>query len=97
MHNFCESLSFAKTYFNEKNVSYDIILAKDSGNFKQQLVVFAAKINADMIAIVNTRSGALLPDFFGSDEQEVIANRAEIPVLITNPTQKIVAGGVIGT
>ncbi len=90
-------LSFAKTYFNEKNVSYDIILAKDSGNFKQQLVVFAAKINADMIAIVNTRSGALLPDFFGSDEQEVIANRAEIPVLITNPTQKIVAGGVIGT
>ena len=58
---------------------------------------FSAKINADMIAIVNTREGALLPDFFGSDEQEVIANDAEIPVIITNPTQRFVAGSVFGT
>ena len=50
-----------------------------------------------MIAIVNTRKGALLPDFFGSDEQEVIANKAEIPVLITNPTQKLIASSVFGT
>ncbi len=90
-------LSFAKNYFAEKSVSYDIVLAEESGSFKQQLIQHAAKINADMIAIVNTRKGALLPDFFGSDEQEVIANNAEIPVLITNPTQKIVAGGVIGS
>ena len=61
------------------------------------MVVYAERIKADMVAIVNTREGALLPDFFGSDEQEVIANNAEIPVLITNPTQKIVPGGVIGS
>ena len=60
------------------------------------MIHFAAKINADMIAIVNTREGALLPDFFGSEEQEVIANDAEIPVIITNPTQKFVAGSVFG-
>ena len=90
-------LSFAKTYFRDHNVNFDIILAEKSGAFKQQLVVFAAKINADMIAIVNTRKGALLPDFFGSDEQEVIANKAEIPVLITNPTQKLIASSVFGT
>ena len=90
-------LSFAKKFFAEKSVSYDIVLAEESGSFKRQLVKHAAKINADMIAIVNTRKGALLPEFFGSDEQEVIANQAEIPVLITNPTQKIVAGGVLGS
>jgi len=90
-------LSFAKHYFGEKSVSYDIVLAEESGGFKKQLIDHAAKISADMIAIVNTRKGSLLPEFFGSDEQEVIANLAEIPVLITNPTQKIVAGGVIGT
>jgi nucleotide-binding universal stress UspA family protein len=90
-------LSFAKNYFAEKKVSYDIVSASETGEFKQQLIKHAAKINADMIAIVNTRKGALLPEFFGSDEQEVIANEAEIPVLITNPTQKIVAGGVMGT
>jgi len=90
-------IKFAKNYFDEKAVKYDVSAATDSGNFKQQLVKYAAKIDADMIAIVNTREGALLPDMFGSDEQEVIANDAQIPVLITNPTQKVVAGGIIGT
>lgn len=89
-------LKFARNYFEEKKVNYDIVAAEESGNFKQQLIKYAAEIDADMIAIVNTREGALLPDMFGSDEQEVIANEAQIPVLITNPTQKVVAGGVLG-
>ncbi len=83
-------LTFAKKYFAEKAISYSIENAEQSGGFKKQLIRFSAKINADMIAIVNTQEGSLLPDFFGSDEQEVIANDAEIPVIITNPTQKIV-------
>lgn len=90
-------LRFAKNYFTERSISYSIENAESTGGFKKQLIKYAARINADMVAIVNTREGALLPDFFGSDEQEVIANEAEIPVLITNPTQKIVAGGVIGS
>ena len=90
-------LSFAKNYFAEKEVSYSIENAEQTGGFKKQLIRFAARINADMIAIVNTREGALLPDFFGSDEQEVIANEAEIPVIITNPTQRFVSGSVFGT
>lgn len=90
-------LRFAKNYFTERSISYSIENAEETGGFKKQLIRYAARINADMVAIVNTREGALLPDFFGSDEQEVIANDAEIPVLITNPTQKIVAGGVIGS
>lgn len=90
-------LKFARNYFDERDVKYDIVSAENSGNFKQQLIKHAAKIDADMIAIVNTREGALLPDMFGSDEQEVIANDSQTPVLITNPTQKVVAGGVIGS
>ncbi|MCB0401326.1 MAG: universal stress protein [Flavobacteriales bacterium] len=90
-------LTFAKNYYTEKNISYTIETAEQTGGFKKQLVKYAARINADMIAIVNTQEGALLPDFFGSDEQEVIANDAEIPVIITNPTQQFVASSVFGT
>ena len=90
-------LSFAKKYFSEKSIDYTIENAEDSGGFKKQLIKYAARIDADMIAIVNTREGALLPDFFGSEEQEVIANDAEIPVIITNPTQKTMSGGPLGT
>ncbi len=90
-------LSFAKNYFLERKISFTLNQAEVSGQFKKQLVIFAAKIDADLIAIVNQQEGALLPDFFGSDEQVVIANEAEIPVIITNPTQQVVAGGVLGT
>ena len=90
-------LSFAKNYFLERQITYTINQAEESGSFKKQLIKFAAKIDADLIAVVNTQEGALLPDFFGSEEQEVIANVAEIPVIITNPTQQVVSGGVIGS
>lgn len=90
-------LGFARKYYEEKGIAYDIAKASEHGNFKKQLVRHAATISADLIAIVNTQKGALLPDFFGSEEQEVIANDAEIPVLITNPTQSVLPGGVIGT
>jgi nucleotide-binding universal stress UspA family protein len=90
-------LHFARTYFDEKGIKYTIKKAGESGGFKKQLVVYAQEINADMIVIVNTRDAALLPDFFGSEEQEVIANEAEIPVIITNPTQHFVASSVFGT
>lgn len=90
-------LSFAKNYFSERNVSYTLNQSEESGNFKKQLIKFSSRIDADLIAIVNTQTGALLPDIFGNEEQEVIANDAEIPVLITNPTQQILPGGVIGT
>jgi len=92
-----QELRFATKYFSERSISYSIENAENTGGFKKQLIKYASRINADMVAIVNTQEGTLLPDFFGSDEQEVIANDAEIPVLITNPTQKIVAGGVIGS
>lgn len=90
-------LGFAKKYFTEKSISYTIENAEESGGFKKQLVKYAARINADMIAIVNTQEGSLLPDFFGSEEQEVIANDAEIPVIITNPTQHFVHSSVFGS
>ncbi len=90
-------LSFAKNYFMERQIAFTINQAEEKGSFKKQLIKFASKIDADLIAVVNTQEGALLPDFFGSDEQEVIANDAEIPVIITNPTQQVMAGGVIGT
>jgi nucleotide-binding universal stress UspA family protein len=90
-------LSFAKNYFVERKIAYTLNQAEEDGSLKKQLIKFAARIDADLIAVVNTQEGSLLPDFFGSEEQEVIANIAEIPVIITNPTQQVVSGGVLGT
>lgn len=92
-----QELAFAKKYFTEREIAYDIVQSKEKGNFKKQLVQHAAKIDADLIAIVNTESGALMPDFMGSEVQNILANDAGIPVIITNPTQVLIFGGTIGS
>ena len=92
-----QELGFATKYFTEKGIEYDLTKVVEKGNFKKRLIHYAAQIDADMIAIVNTQKNSLLPDFLGSEEQEVIANDAEIPVIIINPTQVMIAGGVLGT
>lgn len=86
-----QELIFAKKFFADKGLSYEIERAKDGeGAFKKQLINYSVNINADLIVIVNTQQGAFLPDFLGSDEQEVITNDAQIPVLIANPSRKFI-------
>ena len=59
---------------------------------KQKLsITTSIEVDADIIAIVNSKEGGILPDLFkGGGEQEVIGNKEEIPVIIMNPTQEFV-------
>src|SRR5690606_38864644 len=92
-----QELSFAKNYFDEKGLPYEIERADvDGGNFKKQLIRHDARRDADLIVIVNSQVAALLPDFFDCDEQEIIANDEEITVLITHPIHEYVASRVFG-
>jgi len=85
-------LIFAKHYFDERGVKYDVEVAKELGNFTPQMLDYANSINADLLAIVNSSGdGGFLPDVFkGEGEQEVISNKYEIPTIIMNPTQHFV-------
>jgi nucleotide-binding universal stress UspA family protein len=84
-------LSFAKKYLDERGMGYTVDYAEEKGNFAKQTVKFASKVDADLIAVVNMSDRGLMSDLFGSDEMDLIANDAQIPVLITNPTQKFVS------
>lgn len=86
-------LNFTKKFLDEKKVPYDVKIAKEKGNFLPQVTAYAKDVNADLIAVVNTADKGVLPDFIGgsSGEQDLITNSAQIPVIITNPSQKFVA------
>lgn len=84
-------LGFAKKYLDEKGIPYTIEKADEKGNFTKQVVHYASRVDADLITVVNTSGDSLFSDVFGSEEQSLIANDAEIPVLITNPTVKFFA------
>lgn len=82
-------LTFAKHYFDERGVKYEVEMAPDKGNFIPQMLDYASDIDADMIAIVNSSGdGGFLPDLFkGSGEVDVISNKYRIPVIVMNPSQ----------
>jgi nucleotide-binding universal stress UspA family protein len=92
------NVAFTEKYLKEQNIPYEIVISEDKGNFTKLTIRFAASINADLIAIVNDPEVAGLPDFLGSsDEQHILTNDPQIPVLCVNPIQVTISGGVLGS
>jgi nucleotide-binding universal stress UspA family protein len=89
------NLAFTKNYLDEQKIPYAVKSADEKGSFVKQIVKFAVSIDADLIAIVNSPEGTILPDF--AEEQQIITNESQIPVLCVNPAQVTVAGGVLGS
>lgn len=88
-------IAFAKNFFDDRGVKYEIDKAEKTSNFIPQMIEHANKVNADMIAIVNSTadSGFLLSELFGgSSEVEVLNNKYQIPTIVTNPSQIFVPG-----
>lgn len=82
-------LTFAKHFFDERGVKYEVEVAPEHGHFIPQMLDYANDIDADMLAIVNSSGdGGFLPDLFkGSGEVEVLSNKYNIPTIVMNPSQ----------
>ncbi|HET6245670.1 MAG: universal stress protein [Bacteroidetes bacterium] len=92
------NLAFAKNYLAEQRVPFSVKQADEKGSFVKQVVKYAHSIDADLIAIVNSPDGSVLPDFLASaDEQQIITNEFQIPVLCINPAQTTVSSGILGS
>ncbi len=78
--NLDKNLEYAQNYLSQHNLSFEVEILEAS-NFVQEIMDFSVKINADLIAIVNSTEGGL----FGSAEaQKIISNEEKIPVLCVN-------------
>jgi nucleotide-binding universal stress UspA family protein len=92
------NLAFSKNYLEENHIPYSVKTADDKGNFVKQIIKYSVSIDADLIAIVSSSEGFVLPEFMASaEEQQIITNEAQIPVLCVNPAQVTVAGGILGS
>ena len=79
------NLQYAKKYLEGKDVDYEITKSMAKGSFAKQTLDFARYIDADIIAIVITKDLTINDYVFGADEQQIIANELEIPVICINP------------
>ena len=79
------NLVFAKKFLAEKNIKFEIHESKAKGSFVKQTLDFSKYIEADLIIIVITKNIGINDYMFGADEQKLIANNQEIPVMCIQP------------
>lgn len=76
------NIPYAQELLEENGVAYEIH-GMDKKDFAQQMIQKAAKLDADLITIINNHEN-IFTYFGGSFEQSIIANKEEIPVLVIN-------------
>lgn len=90
------NLHFAEDFFRENNVNYTTKIADEkASNFVRAIVKHGSEKNADLITIVNLQENSLLGAFASSEEQKLITNQAQIPVMVINPHQTTVPASVL--
>lgn len=78
------NLNFAIKFLIQNNIEYEIHEVP-RGDFAQQTLEFAQKINADLLLIMTTKNITMADYVMGATEQYMIANSSKIPVCCVNP------------
>ena len=86
------NLNFAIRYLIQNNIEYEIHEIP-KGNFAQQTLDFAQRINADLILIMTTKNITFADYMVGASEQYIIANSSKIPVCCVNPRTSFAKSG----
>jgi nucleotide-binding universal stress UspA family protein len=76
---------YARNEMKKHGIDHELYTAKDSKGFPKQLSSYAASVDADLIAIVNSHERGVHELLHGTAEREIISNEAQIPVMCVNP------------
>jgi len=94
------NLKYAEDFFTEMDIPYTSRISNlKSDDFDDAIINYATEINADLISIMNLPEVSLSNLIGGSYVQNIITNKADIPVLILNPrstTKVSIFGAYVG-
>jgi nucleotide-binding universal stress UspA family protein len=79
------NIKYAAEYLEGRGIAYEVeVTDSKSDGFIRSMVKYSAAIEADLICIVNSHDSGFMGMFSSSEEQQVINNDAQIPVLCVN-------------
>lgn len=79
-------LRFANSYLDERGIEHEShILEEGSDEIVQGTIRYAVRVDADLITIVNTLQNSIFGVLGVPNEQEIITNEPQIPVMCMNP------------
>ncbi len=85
-HQLVNHLKFADGYLRERGIEHEShILEEDSADFVKGVIRYSVKVDADLITIVNMLQNSIFGVLGVPNEQEVITNEPQIPVMCMNP------------
>lgn len=80
------NLKYAENFFQDMGITYTSrISEKKTDGFDEAIIEFATEIDADLISIMNLPESSLANLIGSSYVQNIITNKAQIPVLVLNP------------
>ncbi|MCC6600617.1 MAG: universal stress protein [Crocinitomicaceae bacterium] len=85
------NVAYSERYFENLGLKHQSVMADSSSSgFIKEIVLYAEKRDIDLICVLNLAGDNLLHAFGKDDEQKIITNDAQIPVLILNPVATLV-------
>ncbi|GHT21802.1 universal stress protein UspA [Bacteroidia bacterium] len=88
------NLLFTEKYLNAKKLFYQVEVADGKKSFAAETLEYAEKVEADLIVITTTKGISFTDYLFGTAEEEgLLVNHAQIPVLCINPRKAKLSGG----
>jgi nucleotide-binding universal stress UspA family protein len=91
------NLHFTTKYLDANRFEYEIFNAPGKSDFAKETIDFAEQEKADMILVITTKNMIFTDYVIGANEQKIIANPAQIPVLCVNPRPGKISGGFSAT
>jgi nucleotide-binding universal stress UspA family protein len=82
------NLAFAESFFKKNGVEYTVTHDDEGGDFARQVIRFASSKHADLIVIMTQVGRDDLASYvLGPDDQRIVANDAQVPVMCVNPKE----------
>ncbi|HEY9123006.1 MAG TPA: universal stress protein [Bacteroidales bacterium] len=91
------NLVFAKKYFDNTDIRFEIKTVGNKVNFAKDTIEYAQQAQGNLILIMTSRTLTFMDYMLGPSEQLIIANSAKIPVMVVNPKPKSLSGGFSAT
>lgn len=91
------NLHFTEKFLRSNNIVYEIHSSPGKKDFTTETLEFADQIEADLLLITATRNIGLADYVLGANEQRILANPYQIPVMCINPKPVKMGGGFSAT
>lgn len=80
------NIAYAKNFLTEREIEFTVEISNTkSSGFVKAVIAYSAKIDADLITIMNFYENSLIGIIGGGYEQMMITNESHIPVMCVNP------------